>query len=213
MDIVFGMAQVGDKTMAPKETIHRGKSFRRCGVWVDDPFGEPLLDDNNEPIMRNGKQVKKKKSYQLIFGSGPEHAELFKKVKPGRRVFFLGRVSDRARVTEKRDDKPTRKDIFVDTDTGKKYEAWANITVHVMRLEFIDPPLLSTVNRFMAAAVEAGKLTEDEAKDIGEAIVGQLSNRDASRGDAENGQGAQNNSSGDSVPPSDDDDEEGDNAF
>lgn len=201
MDLYYGIGQIGDRGMAPKETTHNGSPFRRCGVWIDDPFGEPVFDENNEPVYNQAtnKQQLKRKSVQLIFDQGERGASLFPNLRPGRRVAFVGRLSARPRVAEW-NGKQTRKELLTDPSSQKQYEAWENLTVHVMRLDFVDPPLRSTLERYLQEAVQAGKMDEEAAADLTTCIVERLSNRGTATSEGTE-QAAEGTETG--TPPSD----------
>lgn len=173
MDIIFGIGQIGDGSMAPKETIHNNKAFRRCGVFVEDPFGEPVKNERGEDILGyNGKPQRKRKTYQLVFPSDENGGNVFNNLNPGRKIFFIGRASTRERAIEW-DGKSTRKEIL--TVGNKKVIAFANVTVHVMRIEFIDPALNFTLSRYKEAAVKQG-FSEEQAEAFVDAVRNGLTN-------------------------------------
>lgn len=202
MGILIEIGQIGDGAMAPKETSYNGKPFRRCGVWVDDPFGEVLKDENDNDILGyNGKPQKKRQVYQLIFSSDESGKKLFENLAPGRKIQFMGRLSHRPRCA-KWNGKSTRKELLTIGDV--KIEAFENATVHVMRVEFVDPSLSVTLERYKKAAMEKG-LSEEEANKFVEAVVAQMSNRgNAEAPDNESASSGQ----GQEVPPSEDDSED-----
>lgn len=208
MDIITLIGQVGDKGMAPQENTYNGKPFRRCGMWVDDPFGEPVYDENGEKVVQaNGRDQLKRKSYQVIFPSDDDGGKLFKSIRPGRRLCVIGRVSYRERVAE-HNGKPTRKEILTDPSSNKKYEAWANPSVHVMRVEFLDPPVKSTFERYLDVAVQAEFITEEYKHELSEVVLSNIGNRDASQGDADREQPDRGASDAGEEVPTEDGDED-----
>jgi hypothetical protein len=164
--------------MAPKESEHNGKMFRRCGVWVDDPFGEVTTDEQGNQVTNNGKLQRKRKNYQLIFEDKDNNLErAFRAIKPGRRIYVSGRLDDQPRVAPW-DGKKTKKEIFTDPASGNKYVAYSNPKVYVEGIKFIDAPLKSTAERFVGALLEAGCINDDQLKIYTETIVNRLSNQD-----------------------------------
>jgi hypothetical protein len=200
MDISIGIGQIGDGGMAPKETSHNGKPFRRCSVWIDDPFGDIVKDEEgNDVLGYNGKPQRKRKTKQLVFGTSDAEGSLFRSLGPARKILFIGRESHRPRVAEY-DGKPTRREVLTDPQSGKEYVAYENATVHVMRVEFIDPSLSLTLARYKAAAIEAG-MSEEDAERFVTTVITQLSNRGNAEPPAEGG-GDAPAAEGTEVPPS-----------
>lgn len=200
MGIIVEVGQIGDGSMAPKETTYNDKPFRRCGVWVDDQFGEIVKDDNgNEVLGYGGRPQRKRKNFQLIFGSDEASGKLFQNLTPGRKILFIGRLSHRPRPAIW-NGKSTKKEIL--TVGNQKVEAFENATVHIMRVEFIDPALSVTLERYKAAAVENG-LPEEDADKFVKAVIEQLSSHSEEQDSpASSDQPSQSQE----VPPSGDDD-------
>jgi len=201
MSIYIGIGQIGDGGMAPITTTYNNKPFRRCSVWVDNPFGEIQKDqDGNEIIGYNNKPQRKRDVIQLIFNTDDSGKKLFENMVPGRKILFIGRLSHRPRAAV-HNGKSTRKELL--SIGGQQIEAFENAIVHVMRIEFIDPSLVVTLERYKTAAIENG-LTEEEANKFTSAVLKQLSNHNNDN----NNETPAENTSDQEVPPADGDDDD-----
>lgn len=145
----------GRADMMPQSRDTVNGKMHYCGVFVDDPSGAKYT-------LPDGTERRARIELSLVFDfKNPAQSTTFSYLRPGRRIFFSGRLRTRPRWREVAETRETGVkpwmtiQSFTKEGQERSLEIFPNYTIDLQEVRITEASLTDSASRFCEALVEA----------------------------------------------------------